>query len=70
MLGKASLMAVVSPVYHPREPTDSPLRKILSNHCEDFKADYEEDCEKQYVFFRTVGRGLSGRGILEIWRLA
>jgi hypothetical protein len=41
-------------VYHPREPTDSPLWKILHNHYEDFKAGYDEHGEKQYGFFRPV----------------
>jgi hypothetical protein len=53
-LGKGSLMAVISPVYHPRKPTDSPLWKILHNHYPDFKTGYDEDCEKQYGFFRSV----------------
>jgi len=47
-------MPAHSPVYHPREPSDSPLWKILYNHYEDFKAGYGEDCEKQYGFFRPV----------------
>ena len=47
-------MAVLSPVYHPREPTDSPLWKILHNHYPDFKTGYDEHCEKQYGFFRPV----------------
>jgi len=42
------------PVYHPREPSDSPLWKILHNHYEDFKAGYDEHCEKHYGFFRSV----------------
>ncbi len=47
-------MAAVSPVYHPREPTDSPLWRILHNHYPDFKSGYDEHCEKQYGFFRPV----------------
>ena len=47
-------MPAHSPVYHPREPADSPLWKILHNHYEDFKAGYDEHCEKQYGFFRPV----------------
>ena len=47
-------MLAHSPVYHPREPTDSPLWKILHNHYEDFNAGYGEHCEKQYGFFRPV----------------
>ena len=47
-------MPAHSPVYHPREPTDSPLWKILHNQYEDFKAGYDEHCEKQYGFFRPV----------------
>jgi hypothetical protein len=42
------------PIYHPREPTDSTLWKILHHHYEDSKAGYGEDCEKQYGFFRPV----------------
>ncbi len=47
-------MSAQAPVYHPREPTDSPLWKVLHNHYEAFKAGYDEDCEKQYGFFRPV----------------
>ncbi len=47
-------MSAHSPVYHPREPTDSPLWKVLHNHYEAFKAGYDEHCEKQYGFFRPV----------------
>jgi len=32
----------------------SPLWKILHHHYEDFKAGYDERCEKQYGFFRPV----------------
>ncbi len=42
------------PVYHPREPSNSPLWKILHDHYEDFKAGYDKHCEKQYGFFRPV----------------
>ena len=47
-------MAAISPVYHPREPTDSPLWKILHHLYPDFKSGYDEHCEKQYEFFRPV----------------
>jgi hypothetical protein len=47
-------MSVASPVYHPREPTDSPLWNMVHNHYEDFKAHYDENCEKRYGFFRPV----------------
>jgi len=47
-------MPASMPVYHPREPSDSPLWKILHNHYEDFKAGYDEHCEKHYGFFRSV----------------
>jgi len=47
-------MAALSPVYHPREPTDSSLWKILDTHYADFKSGYDEHCEKQYGFFRPV----------------
>jgi hypothetical protein len=54
VLCEGLLMLAHSPVYHPREPTDSPLWKILHNHYEDFNAGYGEHCEKQYGFFRPV----------------
>jgi hypothetical protein len=47
-------MAALSPVYHPRKLTDSPLWKILHKHYPDFKTGYDEHCEKQYGFFRPV----------------
>ena len=47
-------MAATAPVYHPREPTDSTLWKILHHHYEDFRAGYDERCEKQYGSFRPV----------------
>ena len=47
-------MPAHTPIYHPREPTDSTLWKILHNHYEDFKAGYDEYYEKQYGFFRPV----------------
>jgi len=43
-----------SPIYHPREPTDSPLWKILHNHYEHFRTGYDEHCEKHHGFFRPV----------------
>ena len=47
-------MAAVSPLYHPRGPTDSPLWEIRHNHYPEFKSGYDEHCEKQYGFFRPV----------------
>lgn len=47
-------MPALSPVYHPREPTDSPLWKVLYQHYAAFKSGYDEYCEKQYGFFRPV----------------
>ena len=47
-------MPALSPVYHPREPTDSPLWRILHQHYAAFKSGYDEYCEKQYGFFRPV----------------
>jgi hypothetical protein len=41
-------------VYHPRDPTQSPLWNILHNNYEEFKANYDESYEKQYGFFRPV----------------
>jgi hypothetical protein len=46
--------ACLSPVYHPREPTDSCLYKILHDHYEDFKSGPNEHCMKQYQFSRPV----------------
>ena len=46
--------ACLSPVYHPREPTDSRLYKILHDHYEDFKSGCNEHCMRQYQFFRPV----------------
>jgi len=40
-------MPALSPVYHPRQPTDSPLWKILHQHYATFKYGYDEYCEKQ-----------------------
>ena len=40
------------PVYHPRDPTQSPLWNILHNNYEEFKANYDESYEKQHGFFR------------------
>ena len=48
------LMLAHAPVYHPQAPTDSHLWKVLHNHYEEFKTGYDEDCEKQYGFFRPV----------------
>ncbi|MGQ9670377.1 MAG: hypothetical protein ACUVWY_09450 [Desulfosoma sp.] len=45
-------MAATAPVYQPREPTDSTLWKIVHHHYEDFRAGYDEHCEKPYGFFR------------------
>ena len=47
-------MPALSPVYQPREPTDSPLWKVLHQHYAAFKSGYDEYCEKQYGFFRPV----------------
>jgi hypothetical protein len=47
-------MAAVSPVYHPREPTDCPSWKTLKRHYEDLKANYDEESEKNYGLFRPV----------------
>ena len=51
-------MPACKTIYRPRDLTDSALWKILRNHCEDFKAVYDEHCEKQYGFFQPrPGRG-------------
>jgi hypothetical protein len=43
-----------SGIYHPRNPTDSPLWKLLNNHYDDFEKHYEEKYEKKYGYFRSV----------------
>ncbi|MDL1961864.1 MAG: hypothetical protein LWX01_09260 [Deltaproteobacteria bacterium] len=47
-------MLGASPIYHPRDSTQSPLWSILHNNYEEFKAYYDESCEKQYGFFNSV----------------
>jgi hypothetical protein len=42
------------PIYHPRNPFQSPLWNILHNNYEEFRANYDESYEKQYGFFRCV----------------
>jgi hypothetical protein len=54
VLSEGSLMPPLSPVYRPREPTNSPLWKILHNHYGNFKTDNDDRCERQYGFFRPV----------------
>ena len=41
-------MLEASPICHPRDPFQSPLRNILYNNYEEFKANYDENAEKQY----------------------
>jgi len=43
-------------LYHPREPQESPLWRLLDNHYEGFENCYEESFEKKYGFFRPVTR--------------
>jgi len=43
-----------SGIYHPRNPTDSPLWNLLNNHYDDFEKHYEEKYEKKYGYFRPV----------------
>jgi hypothetical protein len=43
-----------SGIYHPRNPTDSPLWNVLNNHYDDFEKHYEEKYEKKYGYFRPV----------------
>ena len=43
-----------SGIYHPRDPTDSPLWNLLNNHYDDFEKHYEEKYEKKYGYFRPV----------------
>jgi hypothetical protein len=47
-------MPEAPPIYHPRDPTKSPLWNIPHNNYEEFKANYDESYEKQYGFFRPV----------------
>ncbi|MCD4755663.1 MAG: hypothetical protein K8R75_07660 [Deltaproteobacteria bacterium] len=47
-------MLEASPIYHPRDPFQSPLWNILHNNYEEFKANYDESYGKQYGFFRSV----------------
>jgi hypothetical protein len=49
---RALPMPEALPVYHPIDPTQSPLWNILHNNYEEFKANYDESYEKQYGFFR------------------
>ena len=37
-----------SGIYHPRNPTASPLWNLLNNHYDDFEKHYEEKYEKKY----------------------
>ena len=41
-------------VYHPRDPTESPLWNLLNNHYESFEKNYEEKFKKKYGYFRPV----------------
>ena len=43
-----------SGIYHPRDPTDSPLWNLLNNHYDDFEKHYEEKYEKKYGYLRPV----------------
>ncbi|PXF58578.1 MAG: hypothetical protein C4B58_06160 [Deltaproteobacteria bacterium] len=46
-------MLEASPIYHPRNPFQSPLWNILhNNNYEELKANYDESYERQYGFFR------------------
>ena len=42
------------PVYHPRDPTASPLWKLLDDHYASFRSHYPAVFEKRYGFFRPV----------------
>ena len=44
----------VSGVYHPRDPTASPLWNLLNNHFDDFEESYEQKYERKYGYFRPV----------------
>jgi hypothetical protein len=43
-----------SPVYHPRNPADSPLWKLLDDHYQTFRSHYPSVFEKRHGFFRPV----------------
>ncbi len=42
------------PIYHPRDPTASPLWKLLDDHYASFRSHYPAVFEKRYGFFRPV----------------
>ena len=46
----------ISGVYHPRNPEQSSLWKILNTHYESFEAHYEQKFEKKYGYFRPIIR--------------
>ena len=44
----------VNKIYHPRNPQESPLWKLLNNHYDSFEQGYDERFEKQYGLFRPI----------------
>ena len=44
----------VSGVYHPRDPTASPLWNLLNNHFDAFVERYEQQYERRYGYLRPV----------------
>ncbi len=44
----------INQVYHPRNPQESPLWRLLNNHYDSFEQGYDERFEKQYGFIRSI----------------
>ncbi|KAA3593402.1 MAG: transposase [Candidatus Scalindua sp. AMX11] len=44
----------VNKIYHPRNPQDSPLWKMLDDHYDSFEQGYDERFEKPFGFFRSI----------------
>ena len=53
-MGELASCQNVTVVYHPRNPTDSPLYHLLQNHFDHFEQIYDDKFEKNYGFYRQV----------------
>lgn len=53
-MGEVAPCQNITAVYHPRNPTDSPLYYLLQNHFEHFEQMYDDKFEKDYGFYRQV----------------
>ncbi len=53
-MGELAPCQNVTAVYHPRNPTDSPLYHLLQNHFDHFEQIYDDKFEKNYGFYRQV----------------